>query len=419
MKLALVTNSFPTTSETFIYNQAAGLQAAGIDVTVIAARPSTDHRMFEDFDGLRYTGPVRHAILAENAALTAKRFAQHLIGASVRDLTLWREARRAYGNTKRAARAWLLALPFADFDLVHFAYSGLAVAWADALPLLAPSAVIVSCRGTAERVTPLVEPNRAEALRRVFALADRVHCVTEDMRATCAAYGLDPTKAFVNHPSINLGRFQRRVPYPARSSGPYRILSTGRLHWAKGYEFGLMAIRTLVDQRYDVHYEIVGSGPDEGHLRYTVAELGLKERVTFRGKRSSKQVRDALEHCDLYMLPSVSEGISNAALEAMAMEVPVVTTSAGGMLEAVTNRVEGLVVPPREPAALAEAIAALLGNRELRIELGRTARHRIERDFSLGRQIDSFVLEYRSVLSGSGTKKIPKHVNAHTPTEQP
>jgi glycosyltransferase involved in cell wall biosynthesis len=119
------------------------------------------------------------------------------------------------------------------------------------------------------------------------------------------------------------------------------------------------------------------------------------------------------------MLPSVSEGISNAALEAMAMEVPIVTTSAGGMSEAITDRVEGLVVPPREPAALTKGISTLLGDRDLRIELGRTGRSRTERDFSLRRQIDSFVSEYRSLLSGSGTKKIPKHVNAHTPTEQP
>jgi glycosyltransferase involved in cell wall biosynthesis len=196
-------------------------------------------------------------------------------------------------------------------------------------------------------------------------------------------------------------------------------LSTGRLHWTKGYEFGLMALRTLVDQGHDVHYEIVGSGPDEGHLRYTVSDLGLKERVTFAGKRSSTQVREALEQCDLYMLPSLSEGISNAALEAMAMEIPVVTTNAGGMPEAVEDRVDGLVVPRRAPDALAEGIATLLRDRELRTELGRTARRRTERDFSLRRQIDTFVSEYRSLLTGSGSKKMPKHVNAHTPTEQP
>jgi glycosyltransferase involved in cell wall biosynthesis len=405
MRLALVTNSFPTASETFIYNLAAGLQAAGVDVTVISARPSVDEAVFEDFDGQKFSGPIRQTILAGNAARTAKRFAQHLVGASGRDLGLWREARRRYGNTKQAARAWLLALPLTDFDLVHFAYSGLAAAWVDALPLLAPASVIVSCRGSAERVTPLVDPDRAAALHRVFELADRVHCVTADMQTTCGAYGLPPAKAFVNHPSIDVERFRRRVPYPARNSGPFRILSTGRLHWTKGYEFGLMAVRTLLDQGHDVHYEIVGSGPDEGHLRYTVRDLGLSERVTFAGKRSSTEVRAALEQCDVYMLSSLSEGISNAALEAMAMEVPIVTTSAGGMPEAITDGVDGLIVPPRAPAALARGIGRLLQDRTLRTRLGAAARLRVERDFSLERQISSFVSEYQSLESGVVSKK--------------
>jgi glycosyltransferase involved in cell wall biosynthesis len=294
----------------------------------------------------------------------------------------------------------LLALPFAGFDLVHFAYSGLAVAWVDALPLLAPARVIVSCRGSAERITPLVDPDRAAALRRVFELADRVHCVTDDMRTTCGAYGLAPTKAFVNHPAIDVERFRRRVPYPAHSSGPYRILSTGRLHWTKGFEFGLMAVRSLLDGGHDVHYEIIGSGPDEGHLRYTVQDLGLSEHVTFAGKRSSTEVRAALEQCDIYMLPSLSEGISNAALEAMAMEVPVVSTSAGGMPEAITDGVDGLIVPPRAQAALALRIAELLQDRALRLHVGTAARRRVERDFSLQRQISNFVSEYRLLLPG-------------------
>ena len=400
MRLALVTNSFPAASETFIYNLAAGLEGAGVDVTVVSARPSSDSTMFENFDGRRFTGIVQQAILAGNPAGTAKRLAQHLVGASVRDLALWRDARRLYGNGRRAARAWLLALPLAGFDLVHFAYSGLAVAWIDALPLIAPAGVIVSCRGSAERVTPLVDPNRAADLRRVFELAARVHCVTEDMRSTCATYGLAADKAFVNHPAIDLERFRRNAPYPARTGEPYRILSTGRLHWTKGYEFGLMAIRALIDEGHDVHYEIVGSGPDEGHLRYSARELGLSDRVTFAGKRSSTEVRAALEQCDVYMLPSLSEGISNAALEAMAMEIPVVTTSAGGMPEAITDQVDGLVVAPREARALAAGIGRLLQDRTLRIRLGVEARNRVERDFSLERQIRKFASEYRSLVAG-------------------
>jgi glycosyltransferase involved in cell wall biosynthesis len=398
VKIALVTNSFPSTSETFVYNHAAGLQAAGLDVTVIVARPSSDTSLFADHDGLRFTGPIRTAVLADSIPRTAWRLASELVSLRSRDGTLWSSALARYGTTVRALRAGLLALPCRGFDIVHFEYSGLAVAWLDALPLLSPTKIAVSCRGSAERVTPLLEPTRAAALRSMFEHADLVHCVSTDMVKTCVRYGLDPGRALVNHPAIDIERFRRSIPYVARTSGPYRLLSTGRLQWMKGLEFALMAVRALLDAGHDVHYELVGSGPAEAELRYTAHDLDLEDRVTFSGKRSSTEVRSALERCDVFVLPSVSEGMSNAALEAMAMEIPVVTTSAGGMTEALSDEVEGLVVPSRDAAALARAVERLLRDGSSRVTMGQAGRRRIARDFALDRQIETYVQAYSALL---------------------
>lgn len=394
MKIALVTNSFPSVSETFIYNHAAGLRAAGLDVTVIAARPSRDAHMFADFDGLKYDGPIVQAILAGSAGTSLGRLASHLARASTRDLALWQQARKLYGTTRRAFRAWLLAMPLAGFDIVHFEYSGLAIAWIDALPLLSGSHLITSCRGAAEQITPLADPERAGELRRIFGVVDRVHCVSEDMRTTCMRYGLDPARAFINRPAIDVSRFKRSTPYVALTTGPYRLLSTGRLHWKKGIEFALIAVRALVDQGLDVQYEIIGAGHDEEHLRFSADDLRLGEHVVFTGKRSSTEVRAALERCDVYLLPSLSEGLSNAALEAMAMELPVVTTTAGGMAEAITDGVDGIIVPPRAPDRMAAAVAALLADGPRRVALGKAARHRLEEAFTLERQIRVYLAEY-------------------------
>ncbi|MBA3465648.1 MAG: glycosyltransferase family 4 protein [Deltaproteobacteria bacterium] len=394
MKIALVTNAFPSVSETFIYNHAAGLRAAGLDVTVIAARPSRDGHMFSDFDGLKYDGPIVQAILSGSAGTSLGRLAGHLSGAGARDIALWQRARKLYGLNRRAFRAWLLAMPLAGFDIVHFEYSGLAIAWIDALPLLAGSRLVTSCRGAAEQITPLAVPERAGALRKIFGIVDRVHCVSEDMRTTCLRYGLELDRAFINRPAIDISRFKRSTPYVARTAGPYRLLSTGRLHWKKGVEFALIAVRALVDQGLDVQYEIIGAGHDEEHLRFSADDLRLNDHVVFAGKRSSTEVRAALERCDVYLLPSLSEGLSNAALEAMAMELPVVTTTAGGMAEAITDGVDGIIVPPRAPDRMAAAVSALLADGPRRVAMGRAARGRLEEAFTLERQIRVYLAEY-------------------------
>jgi glycosyltransferase involved in cell wall biosynthesis len=395
VKIALIAGRFPVLSETFIYNHAAGLQAAGLDVTVVASRPKSDEAMFADFDGTRYTGPIHRNALGGGMSV-AGRAASALLRSH--GLELWEAARRRYGANRRGMRAWLQAAPLAGFDVVHFEYTGLAIRWLDALPLLKPAQTVVSCRGAAEQIRPLVEPRRADLLRQVFGTVDRVHCVSDDMRRTCEAYGLDPAKAFVNRPAIDAGRFVRKVPYEARASGPYRLLSTGRLHWKKGIEFALLAVRALVDRGFDVHYEILGGGEDEERLRFAIHDLQLAGHVSMVGRKSSSEVRAALERADVYVLPSVSEGLSNAALEAMAMELPVVAATAGGMAEAITDGVDGMLVPPRDPAAIADRVATLVQAPALRAALGRAARARVEHEFSLQRQVSVYLAEYAAML---------------------
>ncbi len=398
MRVALVTNGFPVLSETFIYNHATGLAARGHDVTVVTATDDNDAAMFERLGGPRFSVDVRRMVLARDPARTLLHLGRRLARATGREQALWETARASYGVSRRAIRAWLIAISLGDFDLVHFEYSGLGVAYADALPLLRPARLVVSCRGTQERIVPIVDPDRAARLRLLFSTVDLVHCVSEDMLRTCGAYGLDPARAFVNHPAIDTARFARSTPYPARTTGPFRLISTGRLHWAKGLEFALLTVRGLLDRGLQVHLELVGGGPEHERLAFAIHDLGLAGSVTLRGRCSPTDVRRALEDADVFVLSSVSEGVSNAALEAMAMGLPVVTTDAGGMSEAVRDGIEGVVVPRRAPERMADALAQLLASPVRRIALGHAARERVEKKFSIDRQISRFVAEYEALL---------------------
>ena len=147
------------------------------------------------------------------------------------------------------------------------------------------------------------------------------------------------------------------------------MLSVGTLHWIKNFEDGIRAVALLAADGIPVRYEIAGAEPPPGDaakpsdrpkLLYLIRELGLEGRVELLGELSHEEVRDRMQASDVLLHPSLSEGIPNCVLEAMACELPVVVTDCGGMREAVTDGVEGFVCPPRDPGALAGALEPAL-----------------------------------------------------------
>jgi glycosyltransferase involved in cell wall biosynthesis len=115
------------------------------------------------------------------------------------------------------------------------------------------------------------------------------------------------------------------------------------------------------------------------------ARLGLQGRVVFTGMRSD--VPSVLSAATVSVLPSLSEGLPNAILESMAAGLPVVATRVGGTPEAVQDGVTGLLVPPRDPAALVAALRAVIEDRELAARLGQAAKRRVTEWFSLERMV--------------------------------
>ncbi|MDB4906540.1 MAG: putative glycosyltransferase [Gemmatimonadetes bacterium] len=285
-------------------------------------------------------------------------------------------------------------------DITHFEWSTKAAELSALLPLL-EGRIVVSCRGSDVRILPLANPGLQGRLRAVFARADRVHCVARAVQQSAERYGLDASRAFVNHPSIDIERFTPRQAVTAVQPS-FRILSIGRLHWVKGIEYALQAVALLVARGHDVHYRIVGPGSAEvqAQLVYTIDALALTDHVELVGPVSPTEATRELHVADAYLLSSLSEGISNAVLEAMASGVPVVSTDVGGMAEAIVHERDGLLVQAREPAAMADALERLLTDRELRTRLAANARARTEREFSIDRQIDVFEREYSNLLGG-------------------
>jgi glycosyltransferase involved in cell wall biosynthesis len=297
------------------------------------------------------------------------------------------------------ARNRLLRAPLAgtDADIIHFEFSGIAVQYRDVLASLRPARFVVSCRGSAEQLQPRVDPTRADALRELFGRVDLIHCVSAAMGETVQQFGADPAKILVNRPAVPVELLaplaDRRVPH----DGPLRVLAIGRLQWVKGYDDALRAVAKARAAGCDIELRIVGEGPDRDKVTYLVDVLGLEGSVTLVGAQSQAEVREHLVWADTLLLSSLSEGISNAVLEAMASGIPAVTTDCGGMEEVVTSGVDGFVVPVGDIDAMAERLAELAEDPDRRAALGAAAARRASAEFGLARQVDGFIEAYRQL----------------------
>ena len=199
---------------------------------------------------------------------------------------------------------------------------------------------------------------------------------------------------------VPLGVDARRFHPPERPfEGPPTLLFVGRLRYYKGLGTLLQALSRLPDVRLDV----VGTGPMEKRWRDLAVELGVAPRVRFLGEVDDAHLPQHYHRAHLFVLPSNarSEAFGGVLLEAMASGLPCVSTELGtGTSWIVQDGTTGRVVPPRDPRAMAEAIADLLADRARLRAMGRAARARVEARFTLERMIADVEAVYRDVLAG-------------------
>jgi glycosyltransferase involved in cell wall biosynthesis len=170
------------------------------------------------------------------------------------------------------------------------------------------------------------------------------------------------------------------IPQHADGDGPI-ITNVGRLSTQKAQNNLLAAAQLVLAQRPDARFMIVGQGRLDQPLKEQAQRLGIAERVTFTGLRLD--IPAILAQSDIFTLSSLWEGLPLTAIEAMAAARPVVLTDVGGNRELVQSGVNGLIVPPGDVEALAEALLTLLNDEQRRVRMGRAARQRVQHDFSI------------------------------------
>ncbi|MBI4526154.1 MAG: GT4 family glycosyltransferase PelF [Deltaproteobacteria bacterium] len=256
-------------------------------------------------------------------------------------------------------------------------------AWFSRVPV-----IVASIRDTGAYLTP----GKKRAQKMVCRLADRIVVNAEAVRNWLIEEGFNPKKITVIHNGIDVSRFQKkrsgsrlRQDFGLSPHSPI-IAVISRLNPLKGIHYFLDAAAQISRRFPEARFLIIGDSDEyRKELEDCAGRLGIRERVIFTGFRLD--IAELLSEISISVLPSLTEGLSNTLLESMAAGVPVVATEVGGNPELVQDGITGLLVPPRDPGALARAISLLLEKREMALQFGHAGRERAAKLFSLEKMV--------------------------------
>jgi glycosyltransferase involved in cell wall biosynthesis len=189
------------------------------------------------------------------------------------------------------------------------------------------------------------------------------------------------------------------------ADGQHLVLYVGRLRPVKGVEFGIRAFARASTQHPNMHMAMAGEGEQLGYLDNLATELEISEKVTFLGVRND--LPDLFAAADSVLMPSLNEGFPRTAIEAMAAGKPVIATGVGGTPEAIVDGETGILVPPKDVEAMAEALVKLVGDPELQARLGAAGRVRAIQNYSVDNYVARLDGLYRQLL---GLKHSPNPV---------
>lgn len=321
------------------------------------------------------------------------------------DLRAWQTGRSLPGNLWQLAGGLIRLFRLLRSQRIsgvmafthHSNLLGLPVAWLAGVPVR-----IASHHG---RILSLPRPvEKLHALLVNLGIATRLVAVSERTREQAIEEGVKPQHIVVIPNGVALSQtpvdssasIHAELHLPADSP---LILSVGRLVYEKGHTYLLQALPPVLERFPSAAVVFAGDGDLRTALETEASRLGIRSAVHFLGTRGD--VPALVASATVFVLPSRSEGLPMALLEAMSQGKAVVCTNVGGLAEAVEDKHSGLMVPGEDPRALATALIELLGNPPLRTRLGNTARQIIHDRFTL----DKMGMRYKELLCPHPTQE--------------
>jgi glycosyltransferase involved in cell wall biosynthesis len=394
--LAVLVNGFPRLSETFVLHELLELERRGVRLHLFAVRRPEEVVLQDALSELQTAveylpeGPIQHQrtrVRLAHAALLMQRRLGYVNGLA--DVLASPEYSRSVGSNAALLAHRIVRLGSPPL-YIHFAHKPATIG--RFASLLAGVPYALSAHAKDIWLTP-----EAELARKVQDASVVLTC-TEQARMQLAGLAGERTPVHLVHHGVDLK--DRARSSRAAGEAP-RLLAVGRLVEKKGHETLLLAVRLLCDRGLDFTLRLVGEGPEWPRLQRLVHELRLGDRVVFLGPLNETEVRAEYENADVFALPcrrlsnGDQDGLPNVILEAMAHGLPVVSTQLDGIAEAIVDGESGLLANQDDPAAIAEHLARLIEDVELRERVGEAGRSRVathfERSANLPRVIEALV----------------------------
>jgi L-malate glycosyltransferase len=374
--ILMVISHFPPTvggTERQAHRLAAGLVRTGHRVTVLTlACPGR---------------PVREVVDGVAVERALEGHGQGIVYAASYGLSLLRHLRRL-----RRGHAVLHAH--------HLYLEAMAAAWAGMRTGL-PAIAKVACGGPDGDFSRLRRTRTGAALPLLRRL-HRVVAISAEIEAELLAHGFAANRIVRIPNGVDLTRFAPTTdPAIARAQvgfGAETVLFLGRLDPQKGLDVALTAWARVVDGHPTAQLVLAGDGPARSALEAQVKALGLRASVRFLGTRPDPEA--LLRASQAFLLPSRSEGMSNALLEAMASGLPCVASRNGGNRDLLAHDHIGLLTPPGDAPALADALGLLLDDAALRSRLGAAARGAVAGRYGMDRVVQQYTALYAELTGG-------------------
>lgn len=305
-----------------------------------------------------------------------------------------------HGNGSRIERIkyTLTYLPIIHVqpDVVHFEFGTIAKKGV-AIRTFTDAKLSVSFRGYDLNYVGIDNENY---YKDVWDNMDGFHFLGQDLknRAITRGYKTNKTEALIP-PGIDVGFFS--PTYEIKQTDKLQLISVGRLVWKKGYEYAIRAIALLKQKGISFEYKIIGEGNHRQALEYIIKESGLENEVKLLGEKDRELIKCELAKAHIFIHPAISEGFSNAVLEAQAMALPIICTDADGLSENIADGETGYIVTKWNEQAIAEKIEMLWCNKSHLTEMGNAGAARVQQHFTIEKQMTAFIAFYHQ-LSDAG-----------------
>jgi len=398
MRVLYVLNSFPKLSETFVLNEIVELKNRNIDVEILALKDPHEAVINHDVIESNLLDATRYFLPSQSSNLRFPYFLSPGFHATL--LSSFYNYRASHSLT-HLIRLSYYSYHYRNIDLIHahFAFDAAIIAMQMSKLLQKPFTF------TAHAYELFNKNYHSKArLNLLAASARRIFTPSEfNKKYIITETNTPEDKIEIIRATISLEKFRENESRQAKGKR-IRILGVGRLVEKKGFEYIIRAMKIVTARHETVELVIIGEGKLKNELVQLSLDLGLDSKIKFLGARSNEECIRELSNSDIAVLPCVVAENGDMDVcplslqEAMAMEIPVVSTRIGSIPELIEDGKEGVLVRERDEKALAEAILGLIENPALRNEMGRNGRAKTVREFNQSIQADKLIGSWRNIL---------------------